>query len=82
MGIKDFPKKPLARDLCAIVARKRAKEAKTQGKKPLCESCLVKCFVVCPENGHACCDKRVETGWVPTPYGPEDCGLFTDKKAA
>lgn len=72
-------KKPLASEVCSIKARERAKQAKKAGIPPLCESCSANKHTVCSATGHVICSPRKETGWVPIPFSPEECGLHTAK---
>jgi len=82
VGKEDLPKKPLSRERCSIIARAAIKQAKKEGKKPLCESCEVQKFTMCPATGHMICSKRKDTGWIPVPFTTPACGLYIKKETA
>ena len=82
MGKEDLPKKPWPREQCSIVARATIKQAKKEGKQPLCESCGAHKFTICPATGHAICSRRKEMGWIPVPFTTVGCGLYTAKETA
>ena len=82
MGKEELPKKPWPRERCSIIARAAIKQAKKEGKKPLCESCEVQKFTMCPATGHAICSKRKDMGWIQVPFTAASCGLYTQKEEA
>jgi len=82
VGKEDLPKKPWPRERCAIIARAAIKQAKKEGKSPLCESCAVEKCTVCPATGHVICSKRKYLGWIPVPFNVVACGLYTEKESA
>ena len=82
VGKEDLPKKPLPRERCSIIARAAIKQAKKEGKEPLCASCEVQKFTMCPATGHAICSKRKDIGWVPVPFTTAGCGLYLPKEKA
>jgi len=80
VGKEDLPKKPWPRERCSIIARAAIKQAKKEGKKPLCESCDVEKCTLCSATGHVICTKRKDVGWIPVPFTVAACGLYTEKE--